>query len=965
MNPTNMQRASQLAGAVYNRLMQEVIEAHVLHERVGHALADKQKQEIKSGKAIDTRVIHLMSISGKGGWDEDPLKRERYLKNQNVTLLDHILSVVRGAVVLYALDTVASLQEEAIDEEFAKDLTATLTVAAAIAFLHDLDKMLQLPRDAELTLAQVESALQHYGIHAYLQQAGINLTAEQVRFLIEQAEDTQRYRHTASTPPPRAYKLAVERYVKLADKLDGLWQEHSSHDGLHKIIERLNKDQSLNSHLLTQWEALDIYDPHHPFLLDELQRRLSFACQRITGIPPLLETHQDGRLFVLLPKVQAASIKAKAIAAMLKHLPFPLTLRAPNKGTPAVFEIRNARPSYQELLDDFFYKEENLNILGKLFTVKSTLAKPLTPLLDECLTAIGLAPQWTKESQKTRQMYADPYKLSLHAREYFLQAALLALFLNLKVTAPKKVSVLDQNEREQELIALLVTPIPTWLVEIESGESRRVLLSLWVTALAHKKVELKAKVWGESGILAQWLEGANESTGFREYFPLDHEPIATAIELHLQQLLSKQRLHPVDESTTGRCLFTDFPTATLVNDNPDMYAVKASAFTGREGKPDFITAPPKGQTPISYVSVVEHKLRNSAFKYQGGKVDGVPTLISSPVTTGLFGALILNEDKDIQSISTFQLASKDKVKVHYKGLEAYKNRCRLARLELIPERLYDGEKKPGQVDTLQKMLNACLRIGRPIHIFRGLPTSQKAFFYFDAMPNVLKALLGFNEFRLEQIPQVLQQLQIAQTLIQTAGLGYDVLNLYAYPRTRFSAICLTWCFFRDNPSKKNDLLENKFISEFYSIQENYFMTEIDGSLVRLGQAANRIQRKPAPPPFNSTSEEMLVFNLCMDTAIGLRAAKQNDKASLIYGIAGELETNLVRKDKHRQLKEIDINCISFASQFVNEVWNTVLQGKPPAQKSRRLLGSIYRMAFLQSFHHNSKDAAPKSATEFV
>ena len=99
MNPTNMQRASQLAGAVYNRLMQEVIEAHVLHERVGHALADKQKQEIKSGKAIDTRVIHLMSISGKGGWDEDPLNRERYLKNQNVTLLDHILSVVRGAVV--------------------------------------------------------------------------------------------------------------------------------------------------------------------------------------------------------------------------------------------------------------------------------------------------------------------------------------------------------------------------------------------------------------------------------------------------------------------------------------------------------------------------------------------------------------------------------------------------------------------------------------------------------------------------------------------------------------------------------------------------------------------------------------------------------------------------------------------------------------------------------------------------
>lgn len=963
MNPVLLRQASNIAAQVYEQFMAEIIEPYVLNERIGNIPSDKEK---KSPHFNDTRVLYLMSISGKGGWDEDANKRQRYLKNQNITLLDHLLSVVRGALVLCALDTVAALGTEELDESDLQALKRTLTVVAAIGFLHDLDKMLQLARDAELTLSHVEQALKRYGITEYLDE--ISLNAEHIRFLIEQAEETQRHRHSTSTPIPRSYLIAVERYVKLADKLDGLWQEHSSQGGLEKIIARLQQDQSLSTRLLTQWEALDIYDPHHPFLLDELQQRLSFACQRVAGIPPLLEIHQDGRLFVLIPKTHNEAIKAKAIAAMLKHLPFPLSLRPPNTGTPAVFEIRNARPSYAELLADFIEKEENLSLLGKLFTIKNSLVKPLTPVLDKCLAQLGLAPQWAKEAGKTRPVYADPHKLSVSARAYFLQAASLALLLNLKVTAPKKVTLPDQHEREQLLITRLATPIPIWLAEIESGESRRVLLSLWVTALAQHDTELQAQIWGDTGLLSQWLEGTETSVGFKEYFPLDHEPIAVAIELHLQQLLAKQRLHPMDESVTGHCLFTDFPTTTLVNDNPEMHALKASAFTGREGKPDSITAPSYGQTPISYISVVEHKLRNVAFRRQGGEKDGVPTLISSPVTTGLFGALILNEDNAIQAISIYHLASKDTVKAHYRGLEAYRNRCRLARLECIPEKTEE------QINTLRLMLNACLRIGRPIHIFRGLPTPQKAFFYFDAMPTVLKALLGYQELRLEQIPQALQQLQIAQTLLETTGLGYDALNLYAYPSTRFSAVCWVWCHTHDllkqkNPQKAAALhsLAAWMYRDFQCLQETQQMTISDGALVRLGQAASRIQRRPQG--LASTNEEMLVFNLCMDTAMGLRAAGQADNASLIHGIAGELETNLGRKDKmsaskFRDGQSLEIACMNFASQFVHEVWLDVLQAKPPAQKARRLLGSVYRMAFLQSFL-NSTTETPTTETESV
>ena len=964
MNPLLMRQASAIAATVYENFMEQVIERHVLAERIGHELNEKEK---KSTTFNDTRQLYLMSISGKGGWDNDSQKRERYLKNQNITLLDHLLSVARGAIVLCALDTATSLGTDNLEAADEQALRNTLAVVAAIAFLHDLDKLLKLPRDAELTLAHIEQGLKRYGITEYL--GDIKLNSEQIRVLIEQAEETQRHRHLSSTPIPRPYLTAVERYVKLADKLDGLWQAHSSQGGLEKIIERLNQDQSLATRLLAQWEAIDIYDPHHPFLLDELQRRLSFACQRVAGVPPLLETHQDGRLFVLIPKAQAETIKSKAIAAMLKKLPFPLTVRAPNTGTPEIFEIRNARPTYTELQDEFIAQTENLSLLGDFFTIKNTLTH-LTPVLDTLLTAIGLAPQWSKDTgKKTRKIYTDPHKLNTIAKEYFLQAAILALLLNLKVTTPKKVKVLSPDEREQALNILANEPLPEWLSNIEFAESRRVLLSLWVTALSAQNPDLQASIWGEAGLLTQWLEGTEQNVGFRDYFQLDHEPIAAAVELHLQQLLSKQRLHPLEESVEGRCLFTDFPSSGMVNENPEMHAINASAFTGREGKPDSLSAPANGQTPISPISVVEHKLRHMAFKRQGGKTDGVPTLVSSPITTGLFGALILNEDKDIQAVSIYQLASKDTVKTYYRGLEAYKNRCRLARLERIPEKIED------QLNSLRLMLQACLRIGRPIHIFRGLPTPQKAFFYFDAMPNVLKALLGFNELRLEQIPRALEQLQIAQTLIETNGLGYDVLNLYAYPRTRFSAVCLVWCHVQDclknaNPQKAGALhqLGAWMYQEFYLLQEIQAMSSSDSALVRLGQAANQIQRRPQGVA--STNEEMLVFNLCLDTAMGLRAIHQTDSASLIHGIAGELETNLGRKDKmsaskFRDGQSLEIACMNFAAQFVHDIWLGVLQGKPPAQKSRRLLGSVYRMAFLQSFRNNANDATAETTTESV
>lgn len=956
-----MQRANTTAGLIYERFLQKVLEAHVLQERVvSRPLSDKHRQALATNKEVDTRTLYLMSISGKGGWDDNPEKWERYRHNQNITLLDHLLSVVRGAMLLAALDWL--LDNPDMD---GAELRQRLTVIAVIGFLHDLDKMLQLKRDAELTLEHVQLAMERYGINEFLAIENIELSNEQIRFLIEQAEDSQRYRHPAATPPPRAWKHAVERYVKLADKLDGLWQQHGANGGLEAIIQRLQQEQSLVSPLLAQWEAVDIFDPHHPFLLDELQRRLSFACQRLAGIPPLLETHQDGRLFMLLPKAKADAIKQDGLCRLIRALPFKLEISISNRGLP---ELRNGKPDHGGLIE--FLRDEQRRTLGQLFRVRNDLVAQVTPPLDACLGKLGLAPRWPKASGQTSTPYPDPEALEAFAEPHFLRAAHLVLLLNLKLSVSKKNGLPDYAEREAQLLTALEQALPEWLADVEDDQSRRVLLSLWVVALAGDEPEIRQSIWGEAGLLQQWLEGAEERAGFNQSFAGESVAIQQAIQRHFQQLLGGERVRPEDEGNTGRCLFTDAPSSTLITSNLGLYEVKVSAFTGRDGKPDSVTAPARGEVSISYVSLAEHKLRSNVYGIQGGKPSGVPTLVSSPVTTGLFGALVLNDEAQFSALSVYDL-SRQKVetgKANYRGLEAYRQRYRMARLERIPEKTED------QINLLRLLLTACLRIGRPIHVFKGLPTPQKAFFHFDAMPSVLKQLVGYQELRLEQIPSAIERLNMAQTLASTPGLGYDVLGLYAMPRTRFQAICLAWCYAQDALKQAGNQktgamkqLANRLYNDFHDVlQRSHLMSESDGALVRLGQAAARIQRRPMGQ--SSTNEEMLVFNLCLKSSLDLRGAGQTDTASLINGIAGELETNLVRKSKAASRDKRDEQalldaCMDFAGQFVNEVWLGVLNGRPPAQKTRRLLGSVYRMAFLQSFRDHDKQAASTENTE--
>lgn len=136
----------------------------------------------------------------------------------------------------------------------------------------------------------------------------------------------------------------------------------------------------------------------------------------------------------------------------------------------------------------------------------------------------------------------------------------------------------------------------------------------------------------------------------------------------------------------------------------------------------------------------------------------------------------------------------------------------------------------------------------------------------------------------------------------------------------------------------------------------------EGALIRLGQAAAKIQNYVGIT--DSTSEQLLVFKICLETVNNLRSISQTDSQSLIYSITGELEDKLSKKHKNSGKWLMD-GCREVAELFVNQVWLGVLKGRAPSQRHRRVLASIYRMASLQAHKERVEAKKVKDNSEEV
>ncbi|MBF0411223.1 MAG: hypothetical protein HQK70_00755 [Desulfamplus sp.] len=959
-----MEIASKSAERVYVDFLKRVVEGYIVNGNKGKgdretvAIEENARKKIESGQYVDPRTLRLMAISGKGGkvaLGDDPAKQAKYDRFTNITLLDHLLSVTRGGVVFCAMDLMAQNSDMNLEK-----LQKRLAVVAVIAFLHDIDKDIQLERNADITLAAVEERVKRYGINEFLKQYDVALSSEEILCLIAKVEATQSHRYikTLNSPLPREFETLTE-YIRFADHMDGVWLlDDPSDGGISGVLKNFEEKKHRNifkSDVLDRWKKIEIFDPHHSFLLDELQSAISDRSVNVTGIPPLIEIHQDGHLIMLVPENGYDTIIDKAFKSLSSQLPFSLQINISNRGIPALY---NGFPSHEEI-ESFISKTLQSTDFSDLFKIKKEFVEPLNENLDNLLSQVGLQPVFpSKKSGALITLYSSLEKMEENSKEHLYRAAHLVLLLNLNIESKPKDNIPDYNQREKNLLELIKEPRPSWINEIDDAASRRTVTALWVTALAYEDDEMVNKIWEEGGLLQKWLEGDEENKGFNNFIEGDGVKIKQEIISRFKSFLTGEFIAEsdtadVNDNKKGRCLFTDEPVPfdQTISEALGLYGVKVSAFSGRDGRPESIMSG-SAHTNISLTSVAEHKIRTKVHEIQKGRAGGVPTIISSPSTIGLFGGLGLNVDKSMRVMSIYDLNRLEiKKGTVLKGIEMYQGRHRMARLETFPEKTKD------QIEFLIMILKATRRIGRPMHMFRGLPVRQKSYFYFDAMPKVLKNLIGGNSLYLEQIPKALEELEMAQLIIETHGLGYDVLKLYADKSTRFKALCLIWSHLRSKEADRTKFAGKLYSMYDYFMEDNSIMKQEDNALVRLGKVATSIQKRPFGQ--TSASEELLVFKICFDTVTSARKYGQMDEESLIYAIAGELETNLVRKDKaasrnNRDGKNLIDGCLEVAQLFVKDIWTGLLNGQTPGQKNKRILSSIYRISFIKNHQKNSQ-----------
>jgi hypothetical protein len=278
-----------------------------------------------------------------------------------------------------------------------------------------------------------------------------------------------------------------------------------------------------------------------------------------------------------------------------------------------------------------------------------------------------------------------------------------------------------------------------------------------------------------------------------------------------------------------------------------------------------------------------------------------------------------------------------------------------------------------QLEDLNCILQATLKTGRPIHIFRGLPVHSRAFFYFDALPEWLGELLHESkdreharELRLEQIPRALERLELAQKILGTYDLGYDVLRLYAAPRTRFMALCRIWLALQEEKMVRHETTST-LLTEYFAYLKGESMNAMNKSdkvLVEFAQQATRIQSNRGPSA--TPRKQLQVLALCLEFMTvqrkhgRLQTETEADRLALKLGVAGWLEENLTRRGdvaarSHWQTNSYKDACLEVAAFFINTVWSDALDQRIPSLERLRNIKSIYRMAFIQSYQPKPKE----------
>ena len=969
--------AHRTAVEVYGTFLDECVVARVGKDREG------SEGRISDTK-IDGRPVRLVTISGKGGWSSESALAKRWGHSDNISLLDHLLSVARGALMFWLSDVSRPGSSEA-------DLAEIERIAHAvvcIAFLHDIDKDLGLRRGEEIDIAQVGERMHRYGIDEFLANRRIRISPAAMLNYIEEVEGTQAARSSAAPDYDRWIAVTC-RYVELADKLEGRFVSREQDAGIDGVLSLLEDWPALQHSGLKQWEKVEIHDHLHVFLLDRFQRALSANCKEITGRLPLIEIVHDGRLLCVIPREHADDVKEKALDSFLDDLPYGLRFAVNNKlacefvGGAASWEACRAVMKPQGNWDSKF-----INLLA----LPRSFARDHHEEIDALFDAVAMTTSWSSFDDSAvgatvkpalDHPGGDPDDLDMEPAHAL---AFLVIALN-HADTKRKAAAPDANARERELSRLMQAEGREPPLVVESAASLpakdrrayRVLLALWVIGeiwqLAEEDLdsgrEMLDAILGRDGLVGLWLEGDDSRTGISSQVEDISSDIANALRQRFAAYLSGFPAMPFDARDSKCCILCNEPvdSARRVNTASRAHGIRTSAFSGRDRRNDHL-ASPSGDTHLCPVCLAELQLRQNAQDEFRGR-GALPPLISSPVTTGLFGGLAFERDRTEVSMGLHDFNRLDVRKgAVYKGLDCQTRRIRVARLETLPNT--DKE----LVSQLRMMIRAARRLGRPIHIFRGVPRRHPAIFYFDALPAWLERLLGGDSLRIEQLDGAISKMELFETLAKANGLGIEWAKQLAdlNPTTVLGALCVAWALAVDRRGTGgNDhawsVIENKTreqaLAHIRNIGgETMNLKDNRDPLIRLAWFATRIQKRIGIGA--SANKQLLCWKTALDFYPGAQRSTTQDRTALILGLAGTLEEELTRKNnaaakKHRDDDSLDKACIEFATHFADEVWSKVFRSKEPTSQEQRRAAAIYRFALLEAYREQGIPEAENGA----
>ena len=976
MTTSSRDFAHRAAVDVYGTFVDECIVAYAGKDRVG------APTKASTGK-IDGRPVRLVTISGKGGWSKDPILAERWAENDNISLLDHLLSVARGTVMLWLADAPRPWSSEGDLAEIERLAYA----AICIAFLHDIDKDLGMRRGETIGEDAVAERMHRYGIDRFLAAHGHRISPAAMLNYIEKVEGTQADRSPAAPDYDRRI-AATCSYVELADKLDGLFTSRKVGQGVDGVIESLgdpNRWPVLQDTTLKQWDKVEVHDHLHIFLLDHFQRALSTACKEVSGRLPLIEIVHDGRLLSVIPQDHADAIKDLALDRFLQALPYGLRFSVNNR---LACEFTGGAASWQAC-HDLMQRTADWRPFVNLLALPKSFAANHRQEIGELFEAAGMASSWSPlddgASATVKPALDHP---GGDAGDLDMAPANALVFLVIVLNhadAKRKGSAPDASLREKELLDLLNAkgrqpPPVVAAIPAKEGRARRVLLALWAVSEIWQLVEedpdeaqeLLDRIVGHEGLAGLWLEGSDHRPGLAAQVADESSDIVNALRRRFSAYLTSSAVQPFDaDGPSKRCILCNEPAseARRVNTASRAHGIKSSAFSGRDGRNDHL-ASPSGDTHLCPTCLAESQLRRSAQEEFKGSGD-LPPLISSPVTTGLFGGLAYQREGAGTSMGLNDLNRLDVKKgAVYDGLDCQTRRIRVARLETLPN------KDEALVVQLRMMLTAARRLGRPIHVFRGSPRRDRGIFFFDAMPAWLQRLLGGNSLRIEQLGEALSSLELFESLASKPGLGIEWARQLADPdpRVRLGALCVSWGLATDRRGSGNadhawSQIESRTRAQALLLVRNtggepVNLKDNQDPLIRLAWLATRIQKRVGIGA--SSNKQLLCWKTALDFYVGADRSTTSDRTALILGLAGTLQEELARKNdaaarKHREdgyKRDPNANgegeslgdaCITFSEHFSGKVWPGVFGSREPTSQEQRRAAAIYRFALLEAY----------------